>query len=649
MDHFFKSVQAMIKSRGIAFRMGTPVLAASALVILVIFTMGYLNSRETILRNVEENSQNLSRRIAHRIELVLAPVEKVPDNLDIVLETFDVSETKIIEVLSGTLHINPGVFGTAIAFEPYTFDPVRLYFSPYMSRKGTGYQVTHLGGKGYHYFYQDWYQIPRETGKSSWSEPYFDEGGGDILMATYSLPFYREKEGQPRFTGVITADISLEWLEKIVAEIHVLQTGYGFIVSRNGTFIAHPQKSWVLNETIFSIAEARDDAALRAIGRRMIAGESGFFPFTGDVSKRPGFIYLTPIGFSNWSLGIFFPKNELMADLDAFRRTAIFLGISGLLVLVLVVWLVARTITRPLRTLSSVARDMATGNLEIEVPIPKTGDEVAVLAESFDFMKNSLKNHIRDLLATTIAKEHIESELTIARDIQMGLLPKTFPPFPDLPGFDLHALLKPAREVGGDLYDFCRIDDERICFFLGDVSGKGVPAALFMAVTMTLIKMTAAKGLSPDRILREVNGQLSRDNVTGMFVTLFCGIVNIRTRELWYANGGHNPPVLLRRTGEAIFLEGTDGILLGAMEDIDYAMKRIILDTGEGLFLYSDGVTEAMDEQERLYSDGRLLEVLKAMGQMSSAEVVESVTQDVLSFAGTAPQADDITVMMIRF
>ena len=260
-----------------------------------------------------------------------------------------------------------------------------------------------------------------------------------------------------------------------------------------------------------------------------------------------------------------------------------------------------------------------------------------------------MKNHIRDLLATTIAKEHIESELTIARDIQMGLLPKTFPPFPDLPGFDLHALLKPAREVGGDLYDFCRIDDERICFFLGDVSGKGVPAALFMAVTMTLIKMTAAKGLSPDRILREVNGQLSRDNVTGMFVTLFCGIVNIRTRELWYANGGHNPPVLLRRTGEAIFLEGTDGILLGAMEDIDYAMKRIILDTGEGLFLYSDGVTEAMDEQERLYSDGRLLEVLKAMGQMSSAEVVESVTQDVLSFAGTAPQADDITVMMIRF
>jgi phosphoserine phosphatase RsbU/P len=649
MHHFFKSVQTMIKGKGIAFRMGAPVLAGSALVFLVIFTVGYLDSRETILRNVEENARNLARRIAHRIELVLAPVEKVPDNLNIVLETFDVSETKIIEVLSGTLHINPDVFGSAIAFEPYVFEPARLYFSPYMSRKGKGYQVTHLGGKGYHYFYQDWYQIPRETGKSSWSEPYFDEGGGDILMATYSLPFYRDKEGEPRLTGVITADISLEWLEKIVSEIHVLQTGYGFIISRNGVFIAHPQKSWVLNETIFSIAEARDDAALRAVGRRMITGESGFSPFTGDVKKRPGFIYMTPIGFSNWSLGIFFPKNELMADLDAFRRTAISLGGSGLLVLILMVWLVSRTITRPLRTLSIVARDMATGNLEIEVPIPKTGDEVAVLAESFDFMKNSLKDHIRDLLATTVAKEHIESELTIARDIQMGLLPKAFSPFPDLPEFDLYALLKPAREVGGDLYDFCRIDDERVCFFLGDVSGKGVPAALFMAVTMTLIKMTAAKGLSPDRILQEVNTQLSRDNDTGMFVTLFCGIVNIRTRELWYANGGHNPPVLLRSTGEAAFLEGTEGILLGAMEDIDYTMKRITLVDGEGLFLYSDGVTEAIDEQEQLFSDERLIEVLKAMGGLSSAEVVAGVTQSVLSFAGTAPQADDITVMMVRF
>ena len=646
---FSGTVRAMIKGRGIAFRLGAPILTGSAVIFLVVFVVGYLHSRETILRNVEENAQNLARRIAHRIELVLAPVEKVPVSLDVVLKTFDINEGKVIELLHGTLLNNANVFGAAIAFEPYAFNSSRFYFCPYLSRKGNGFQVSNLGGNGYHYFYLDWYQIPKETGRASWSEPYFDEGGGNILMATFSHPFFQDKEGQSRFAGVISADISLEWLEKIVSEIHVLQTGYGFIVSRNGTFITHPQKSWVLNETIFSIAEARNDTALREIGKRMVAGQSGFFPFTGDASQRAGYVYLTPIGFSNWSLGIFFPKNELMADLDVFRRTAISLAVSGLLVLVLVVWLVAKTITRPLRTLSTVTRQMAMGNLDIEVPIPNTGDEVAILSESFNFMKKSLKTHIQELLATTIAKEHIESELTIARDIQMGLLPKTFPPFPDLPAFDLYALLKPAREVGGDLYDFCRIDEDRICFFLGDVSGKGVPAALFMAVTMTLIKMTAGRGLRPDQILWEVNEQLSRDNAAGMFVTLFCGIVNIHTRELWYANGGHNPPVVLQQSGKASFLEGTDGILLGAVEGITYTMKRIVLDIGAGVFLYSDGVTEAMDEQERLFSDERLLEVLSEMGQLSSAEVVDGVIQNVLSFAGTAPQADDITVMMVRF
>ena len=138
--------------------------------------------------------------------------------------------------------ISDSRFGSAIAFEPYAFEPERLYYSPYLSRLGPGFQITHLGGKDYHYFHLDWYQIPRETEQANWSEPYFDEGGGNILMATYSRPFYRKVEGKPIFTGVITADISLEWLKQIVEEIHVLKSGYGFMVSRNGTFITHPEK-----------------------------------------------------------------------------------------------------------------------------------------------------------------------------------------------------------------------------------------------------------------------------------------------------------------------------------------------------------------------------------------------------------------------
>ncbi|MBU1055709.1 MAG: SpoIIE family protein phosphatase [Proteobacteria bacterium] len=649
MNYFPESVFAMIKNRGIAFRLGAPILAGAALIFMVVFTFGYFFSREAILRNVENNAQNIAKQTAHRIESVLAPVQKLPVNLTAAIETLDLSETEMIDVLGKTLSKNPEIFGAAIAFEPYAFKSDRLYFCPYLFHKEKGLEHTYLDGKNYHYFYQDWYQIPRETLQEYWSEPYFDEGGGDILMATFSCPFFKKKEGKRLFAGVITADISLEWLKKFVSEIRILKTGYGFILSRNGSFVAHPEKRWVMNETIFSIAEARGDAKLRNIGRRMIAGESGFVSFTGYDLKKAGFLYFAPVKFSKWSLGIFFPKDELMADLDDINKKGIYLAVCGLIVLFLVVWLVSKTITRPLRTLSVVAREMATGNLEIVVPNQKSGGEVGLLAESFNFMKDSLKIHIQDLLEATAAKKSFESELNIARDIQMGFLPKDFNPFPDIPEFDLYAFIKPAKEVGGDLYDFYRIDDERICFVLGDVSGKGVPASLFMAVTMTLIKMTAAKGLSPDLILQEVNSQLSRDNEANMFVTLFCGILNIRTGELWYANGGHNPPVLLQKNGEAVFLEGTDGVLLGAMDGIEYEMKKIRLDAGEGLFIYSDGITEAMDEKENLYSEERLLELFKSMEPLPSSQVVDVVISSVLSFAGQAPQTDDITVMMLRF
>lgn len=639
----------MFRNRGIAFRIGAPLLVGTVMIFLVVLASGYRQSRDLILQSLKQNAQNLARSTALRIESVLAPVEKMPVGIGAVLEKVALNEKELIAVLGGALDVNPDVFGSVVAFEPYGFDPSRLYYAPYLARNGSEVRLTYLGEAQYHYFYQDWYQVPRETRAACWSEPYYDEGGGNILMATFSAPFYREAQGERRLAGVVTADISLEWLKEVISGVRILRSGYSFIVSRTGTFVAHPEKRWLMNETIFSIAEARGDSDLRQIGRRMISGESGFVPFSGDFAQRAGFLCFTPIGHSRWSLGIFFPQDELMSDLTEFNRQGVYLAACGVLLLILVIWLVSGTITRPLTALSSAAREMATGNLDIDVPGRQSGGEVRVLAESFIYMKDALKLHIQHLVETTAARERIESELNIARDIQMGLLPKLFPPLPDIPEMDLYAMIQPAREVGGDLYDFYRIDETRICFVLGDVSGKGVPASLFMAVTMTLIKMTAATGVSPDKILREVNAHLSRDNAASMFVTLFCGILDVRNGELWYANGGHNLPVLLRKNGAISFLEGTEGVLLGAVEDMDYHMKRTFLEAGDGVLLYSDGVTEAMNESEALYSDERLLALVQDLRQSTAADLVEGVMRSVLDFAGTAPQADDITMMMVRY
>lgn len=634
---------------GIALRLGIPVLLGSALIFVLIFATGYLNLRRAIISGVEQDARNLGASIVHQIAATLAPVEKMPLNLAALAADADLSAARIQKMMRRAMTGNPEVFGSAMAFEPYVLDPISHYHAPYFSRSGDGLQLISLAGSQYNYFQQDWYQIPKETGRAGWSEPYFDEGGGNALMITYSVPLYREINRDRRFIGVATADLTLDWLDRLLAELRVSATGYAFILSRNGTYITHPDKPRVINETIFSIAEARNDAGLRRLGREMIRGGTGFVPFTDDRAGRDGYLFFAPVRHSDWSIGIFFPKDDLLADLAGLNRQLLLLAAAGLALLALVVGLIARTITRPLTALTGAAREMATGNLEVTVPSLDSGGEIGILARSFDNMKESLQHHIRGLLETTAAKERMESELGIARDIQLGLLPKIFPPFPDIPEFGIHALLQSAREVGGDLYDFYRIDDDHVCFVLGDVSGKGVPASLFMAVTMTLVKMTAARGVSPDQILTEVNRQLSRDNASSMFVTLFCAVLHIPSGRLSYANGGHNPPVLLRQGSAPAFLDGTDGILLGAMEDYDYGMAQLQLGPGDGLLLYSDGVTEAMDEEERLFSEERLLEVLAGLPGRSPRETVETVMRQVMAFAGTAPQADDITLMMVRY
>ncbi|HSR13781.1 MAG TPA: SpoIIE family protein phosphatase, partial [Thermodesulfobacteriota bacterium] len=321
----------------------------------------------------------------------------------------------------------------------------------------------------------------------------------------------------------------------------------------------------------------------------------------------------------------------------------------GFLILLLMIVWISRSITRPLTALSGVTAQIARGDLEAPIPEVKTGDEVSALAESFRRMTTSLKQYIFDLRETTAAKERIESELKIAHDIQMGFLPKKFPPFPGRTDFDILARIEPAREVGGDLYDFFFIDENHLCFLIGDVSGKGVPSSLFMAVTSTLIKGAAAKGLSPETVLTHVNRDLCRENDSMMFVTLFLGMLDTRTGELGYCNAGHNPPLIIAREGSVLPLQPTGDIALGVTEDAVYHRRKITLQEGDSVFLYTDGVTEAMNKKEELFSEGRLIAELAATKAKPLQDIVAGIMEKVGSFSAGVPQTDDITVMAIRY
>ncbi len=635
----------MLKNRGLAFKLTLLIMASISLIFAGIFAYNYAYSKRIITRNIESNALNLARATVNRMDKVFTSVEKIPKNLSCVMEVYSPLGGELIELLRKIASENTEIYGSAIAFAPFEYNRNTEHFAPYVFKSGGSIEFTYIP---YDYLYWDWYQIPKELSHPVWSEPYFDEGAGNIVMSTFSAPFYKERFNKRVFSGVVTADISLSWLQRIVSSIQIAETGYGFLISKNGTYITHPLERLVMNESIFSVAEAREDTRMRELGRAMIRGESGFVQFKNVFDKQCWLAY-APLPSNGWSLGVLFPQDELMEDITHLNQTVLILSFVGFLFIFAVIVLIARSITHPLRNLSKAAQEIATGNLDVTLPVIKGGDEVARLAGSFDHMKTSLKQYIADLTETTAAKERIESELKIAHDIQMGILHKIFPPFPDRHELDIYATLIPAKEVGGDLYDFFFMDDDHLCFTVGDVSGKGVPASLFMAITNTLIKTKATRGLTPDAVLSRVNEDLAMDNPSMMFVTMFLGILNIRTGELSYANGGHNPPYIIRAGGGVEPLEMTGDVALGVVESFVFQSRTIFLGKGDTLFLYTDGVTEAMNMKNELFGVERMVRDLERFRDAPIKELIEGVMQSIRDYSDGAPQTDDITMMRLIY
>ena len=341
------------------------------------------------------------------------------------------------------------------------------------------------------------------------------------------------------------------------------------------------------------------------------------------------------------------PTDHVQAAIQ--NRIRLAMVVSGLVLLLgsMIAIFGAKTISRPIVDLTEMTRRIAGGDFTQRIAI-SARNEIGTLAASFNEMTRRLNESIEHLKETTAAKERIESELQIAHEIQMSMVPKIFPPFPDRSEFDIFAALVPAKEVGGDLYDFFFIDDDHLCFAVADVSGKGVPASLFMAVTKTLFRATAGNGGTPGEILAHLNTDICRDNESCMFVTFFCGILNIRTGQVDYSNGGHNLPYYLHRDGVSP-LESLGGRALGLVEQSPYAAGRMVLRPGEALLLYTDGVTEAMDMSKTLYSDERLEQFLGTNRGSAARQIIGDLISDVRHFAGDAPQSDDITILALHY
>ena len=390
------------------------------------------------------------------------------------------------------------------------------------------------------------------------------------------------------------------------------------------------------------------------------------------------------LGFSTEAL-----KQEIarsQAEIEATRQRFIMLagGIAGFFIILGsgIVLLISNALSRPLIRLTQSVRALARGNFDDVIQLMKTGafrsteksspaDEIDILAGSFVEMaseircsREQLEEYNRTLeekvkvrtdeLVEAYRKQKeleasiLQESLRLACDIQMGMMSTAFPRFAQKSPVDLYAMIDPAREVGGDFYDFFFLDERTLLIAIGDVSGKGMPAALFMVMVKTMIRAVAAGYGSPREILQAVNPELCRDNDMGMFVTLFLATLNVETGRLVYSYGGHNRPVLLQNDGSAQMVKGETGMALGILDDIEFTQQELILNPGDGVMLYTDGVTEAMNTDDRLFSDQRLLELLQDKPGRNADELVETVITAVRAHVGEAEQSDDITIMAVR-
>lgn len=446
-------------------------------------------------------------------------------------------------------------------------------------------------------------------------------------------------------------------LRDTFAKIQIAQTGSVFMFNGKRDMLIPPH---VLQELDYpSITNTRTGNLL--LDDLMFAAKSSDNAISFLVSKEGRSLdmeaYITHFKALDWYIAVAVPVREIqlpaktLVTRQSFIISLIFLGS------LMAAYLLVARVSHPLNLLASYARELPTTDFTAEEeetsPIDnlsaKYKDEVGRLAESFVFMRAELRKNVKELMETTAAKERIESELQIAHDIQMGILPKEFPPFPDRHEFEIYATLEPAKEVGGDLYDFFFVDDDHLCFAVGDVSGKGVPAAIFMAVSKTLVKMEASKGLPAAEVLNRVNRQLSRDNPSLMFVTIFLGILNVRTGEVEYSSGGHDPPYVMSASGEIQPLELTDGVMLGVTEDFNYQSKKNLLQKGETIFLYTDGVTEAKNPDDQLFSDARLQQMLTRLQEKGTTDIIQSIRSEIEIFSEGTPQYDDITMLALKF
>lgn len=510
---------------------------------------------------------------------------------------------------------------------------------------------------------RDWFTKAKSSSGHLWSEPYVDAGGhGLIVTCSRAVP---TKYGK----WVIASDVTTNTINQNVLNLTSGGSGYAILVDSKGNMISRPGLSagnatWNEAFTTENVFDNHNPDLVK-IARKMVAGESGVDHAWMDNDEI--YVAYAPVTSLNWSFAISMPASQIVApaiktesniitatlnssehiNAQTTRILEIFAGLFViiLIVVILLSFLLARIITRPVELLRQGTVALGKGDLDYHLVI-ETGDEFEELAHSFNAMARDLKQNIEDLRITTAEKERYAKEMEIAKEIQDNFLPEYTP---KIPGIELAATTLPAMEIGGDLYDFIPVQKELWGLAIADVSGKGVSAALFMALCSTVIRVSGGAEADPSVVLEHANQLIYADGRSSMFITIFYGVLDPANRKFTYVNAGHNPPMLVRGDPPVVRpLDEGRCIALGVVPEVTITCVELELKPDDLIVMYTDGVTEAFNPQDEEFGEERLMVFLQKHRNDPVQEIIDGLVDEVRSFCGSRPQSDDITLVIAR-
>ncbi len=631
--------------RSFSARLSLWVVSFAALVFLGAMAYFFTVSRRYVREEAILRATQVVENSVLRLNNILEDVQLSADNLEwLVYRHLD--EPELMKEYSRiTVQGNPVLSGCSISFEPNFFKG-HYYYSAYSGYVGGALETEQEGDEDYQYFYLDWYLQPKLLNQPCWTEPYSDWEQGDAAdrqtqrMVSYCKPLTTSAG----FIGSISLDISLKWLSDNLSPVKPYPHSYSILISRGGTYLVHPDPEKLFYQTIFTEGLIDPDPAQDELGKSMLDLEAGYRRM--EIDGIRSYVFFTPLKATGWSMAIVCPESDIFGRFNRLRWFITMIDLLGLLLLFFSCFQVIRKAMRPLSDLARQAEDIASGHFDTVLPENQQPDELGTLSRSFADMQSSLVTYMDELTRTTANKVRIEGELQIARNIQMGMLPQVFPPFPERKDIDLYASMVPAREVGGDLYDYF-IQGGRLYFCIGDVSGKGVPASLFMTVVQNLFRAAGQQGLLPAEIAHRINETLADRNEQLMFVTMFIGAIDLETGRLDFCNCGHNPPVVLPKGGHPFFLSCKANMSIGILPEAKFEGESVESFMDTPLFLYTDGLNEAENPEHVLFGTDRLLAVLGE--PYTDAETVVKRMQAAISdHVAGADASDDLTMLCLE-